>query len=265
MELGYHPAITDRLFLELNRDNFSYLVCNKQFSPLKSGSFDLMDEDLLLNVLDTNPVFRQIFAKVSILLRGADFVLIPQEELSENSRTDIFRLSYALQSDEKLGSGFIGNTIEVVYRKPILLRVLLDHFPNPELQHELEVFCKCWFGKAVNQVSTDMYGSLSSGKLLLSIRSRGTIVFANAFDVQDIEDIFYFCMLSIEQLELDIERTNLYWSIEDPAFRFEDLQKRFAPYIGNVRPYLFDISSELDQHTFVSRHNGFKAVLQCAS
>lgn len=265
MELGYHPAITDRLFLELNRDNFSYLVCNKQFSPLKAGSFDLIDEDLLLNILDTNPIFRQIFAKVAVVLRGTDFVLIPQEQLSGSNRTDIFRLSYPLGASETLGSGFIGNTIEIVYRFPPLLQILKDHFPNPEIQHELETFSQCWFGKAVNQVSTDMYASVSSGKLLLSIRSRGILVFANLFEVQDLEEVFYYCMLSVEQLELDIERTNLYWILEDSSMRYEDIQQRFSPFIANVRPYLFDISSELDQHDFVSGHNGFKALLQCAS
>jgi hypothetical protein len=266
VELGYHPSISDKLFLELNRGNISYLVCNKTHVPLKSGNYELMDADLLENVFKTNVVFQQIFASVHLNFRNADFVLLPQELSSEDNNKKAFGMNYQLKFDERLKSGFIGNAIEIVYRTPFhLLEVIKNTFPGVQCKHELEFFCKCWFGTAINSYSSDIFASLSREKLLLTIRSKGSIIFANLFDVNTMDDIFYFCMLAVEQLELDIEQLNMHWLLEDTKVELEHIKARFGPYIGNIRPYLFDIQAEQEKFPLIAENNGYKAIMQCVS
>lgn len=266
MDLGYHPSVADKLFLELNRSHFSYLVTNKNLEPLKGGRYELIDADLLKNIFNTNPIFQQIFAATQLTLRGADFVLLPQEISSKENKLNLFELNYDLDDQSQLESGFIGNTIEIVYRCPKdILELIKEKFLNLKLNHELEPLCQCWFGRAVNHHSNDIYASISESKLLLSIRSKGTIIFANMFDVATIEDLFYYVMLSVEQLELDIEQANLFWVIEDLNFNIEEVKQRFKNYVNTVHPYLFDNTSEQSSHPFVAKNQGMRAVLQCAS
>jgi len=266
MELGYHPSISDRLFLELNRSNFSFLVTNKELLPLRSGEFELVDVELLDQILKTNKIFDQIFSSVNLNIRGADFVLVPQDLSSDANRRDLFLMNYKLDPMSDLRSGFIGNAIEIVYRIPTeLVQLLRNKFKNLEVKHELESLSKCWFGSVVNTMSHDMYASISQGKLLLAVRSKGKIVFANIFDINNSDDVFYYCMLTVEQLELDIERINIFWLIEDDRFQLDALQKQFQNYVNTVRPYLFDISGDVSKDEFVIAHQGMMAMLQCAS
>jgi len=266
MDLGYHPSVADKLFLELNRSDFSYLVTNKSLTPLKSGKYELIDADLLKSIFENNPVFKQIYSNVRLNIRGADFVLLPQELSSESNRRNLFELNYELDKNSNLASGYIGNSIEIVYRTPKEITTLIQsRFSNLKLNHELEPLCQCWFGKAINNYSSDAYASISHGKLLLSVRSKGTIVFANIFDISTLEDIFYYVMLSVEQLELDVEQVNLFWVVEDTRFEFENIKQRFKDYVNTVHPYLFDLNSDQESDVFVKSNMGMKAVLQCAS
>lgn len=266
METGHHPSISDKLFLELNRSNFSYLVTNKDLLPARSGEHEMVDIELLEQILKSNPIFEQIYSSVTLNIRGADFVLVPQDLSSDANRRDLFLMNYELDQFSDLRSGFIGNTIEIVYRIPTdLVQLLRNRFKNLEVKHELESLSKCWFGTVVNTMSHDIYASISQGKLLIAVRSKGKMVFANIFDITNSDDVFYYCMLTVEQLELDIERINIFWMIEDDRFELESLQKQFKNYVNAVRPYLFDIGGEVSKNEFVNTHQGMKALLQCAS
>ena len=48
------------------------------------------------------------------------------------------------------------------------------------------------------------------------------------------EDLFYFVMLTIEQLDVDIEKTTLKVYGDNTEIRFEDIYKTFTPYIAEI-------------------------------
>ena len=229
----YHHSVSNKLFLELHSDDITFLVCNRNYEVLQSGQFSLVDEVMMKKIIDDHQVFNQIFGGVELIYGGSPFITIPAQIIESSDRQRLFKLSHKLGNESVLEDGNLDQEVSLIYSTPkAISNVLASKYPNLKKVHELMCLNR-WIQKNLSNPNT-IFARIDGEVLLIVVMRNGKLTLANYFDVKSHDDIFYFIMLSVEQLNLEVENTSLVFLTCSDAIE-DELLKLFANYLKHVK------------------------------
>jgi len=256
---SYHHSVNNKLLLEIHSGNLCYLICNRDFEPITSGSFSLVDAEMLKSLLNDNAALNQIFGSVQLIYGGSPFVTIPSQILTSADRKQLFQLSHKIGQDTQLEEGNMTTEVTLTYAVPSsLTSVIKAKYPNLKKSHEIACTYK-WI-ETLGLEHTKIYARFQGELLLVLVTRNGKFLLANYFDAKNNDDVFYFIMSVVEQLSLDIEVTTLHW-LQTGKESATSLLSLFENYVHKVQQDLiFETSDAFNVHSV-----GISSILACES
>jgi hypothetical protein len=236
LQVDYHHNISHRLFFEFDSEYLTYSIINKENQLVKSGKIGYVDCTLVENLLTTNSILNKIFGEVFLIIRNGPFIPVPSN-ISENSVIEeLYHLSHKKNNEVQiLMDQNLQNCHFAFGVESGLVKTFENRFPN------LKVFLDAQLLVAASkhirsEADTNIYASTESKHVLLYVVINGAMVLINRYDVNNSNDIFYFVMLAVEQLDLNIERTCLH------IFHGNSEENRiskdsFEPYLALIKDH----------------------------
>ncbi len=232
---SYHHSISNRLFLALSVDELSYVITDKNLEPVKNGVIAVPDVQFLQEALNSTPPLGQIFGAVTLVFLGNNFVCTPAIFSSEKHRKMLYTANHKLAPDERLMEGSLTPEIATIYAaESAKLEILKSKYPSLVYCHEIETIYQ-FIQTEIKPTGVNIVLKQRQNDLLVFVANGKNLLLVNQFDARNQEDIFYYTMLAVEQLELDIEHTTLFWSANEDFMSFDKTRSLFENYIKNIK------------------------------
>lgn len=234
MSTEYSHSIRNRLFLVLSFDELEYTVTNNALEILLTGKTAVTDSTMLDQVLSTVSPVNEIFSSVGLTWVGSPFLCYPSMFTSTHDQRKLFAASYKLRSTDKLLNGTLNSDISVTYAVDNqLLTVVKKRFPNVVYRHEVESFFK-YIQSDIKPSGSCLIVDRNESHTIIIVKDDTEYRLLNQYDTKEMNDVFYFTMLAIEQLDLDIEKLSLYWIDKPNLNPFSEVKSLFENYIKHI-------------------------------
>lgn len=258
MTEGFHHSVSNKLFLDVDPLNISYLIGNRDLKPLQFGKFPLLDAHQISQLLATNQLLHQIYGTVDVIYSGAPFVLLPSEITDPNNRKDIFSLSHTLKASQLLLEDNLNQHLAICYAvERDLHEVFMTRYPNVRFSHEVTNLFT-YLNQVVKPESPMIMAYLTDERLALFAARSASPMLVNYFDCKSMDDAFYFIMSVVEQLELEPESTEMLWLSNQGTIDYGNVESTFRPYIAKV--HLRQVAGE----ELIQIGMALRAVVACA-
>ncbi|MBI1306178.1 MAG: DUF3822 family protein [Bacteroidetes bacterium] len=243
MANNYHHSVSNRLILEYSNGALRWVVTDKQYNLLADGTFTLVDDEILSTQFRDHRIFNEIFSSIQVLTGQSSFVCLPEELADPTSARKLFFLQHELSKEDVLMRGVLTTDIAVMYAIPQYLRdQVKQKFPIAEFEHEAVTFYR-WVNARFKTIATNIIVSHRENGILAIVQKDGEFKLCNEYPANNPEEIFFYIMTLVEQLELDPEQTTLSWvghTSKDQKTIFDT----FEPYIQKVNFISDDFLSE---------------------
>ena len=200
--------------------------------------FPLVDRAMLETILAELP---DIYSDMNLLIRKKDFITVP-ENFHDTNDNNLFKLSYNQRAEDKLWTDKSDQGIEIVYAVEIgLVDCICTKFPRIRIRNEVSVILSKLF-KEVNFKRPHILISVNDWHLIIYAINEGKLQLCNAFQAKSYDDIFYFVMLTVEQLHFLPGETDLIILGEPPARN--DIFELFSNYIKEINIWLEEYKTD---------------------
>jgi len=229
-----HRNILNFLFY---REGFVFFI-KEEGKPLKVNRFKVSHinkwETEITHELEINLRLRRNFDKVNAAFVSSFFNLVPDDYLSVN-QDDLLNFSEAefennaiLQDKTNFGNTFIYGISQILVDKLNELYGEVDYF------HSGNVFLTSISGSGETKIHLNLY----EHNLEVAVTKESEIVFYNLFETLTGEDILFYTLFALEQLNLDPNKAELktYGQLLPDTKVFQTFKK----YIRFVFPALKD-------------------------
>lgn len=173
-----------------------------------------------------------IYADVILLVRKKNFIILP-EIYYQSEWIDFFTLSHNLQAREELCIDKSDHGFGIVYAMDLdFMSVINSKYLRVNRRNEVTVILSKIF-KEINLRQPQIFISIDQGNLLVLAVNEGKLQLCNAYQVHNTDEIFYFVMLAIEQLQFLPAETELV-ILGKPVLK-DALKELFKNYIQEIR------------------------------
>lgn len=189
---------------------------------------------MLEEVLQNTSPINEIFSNVSLTWVGSPFLCYPSQFTSTNDQRKLFITNHKLKSTDKLLNGSLNTDISVSYSVDYqLLEVAKKRFPNMVYRHEIESLFK-YIQSDVKPTGSYLVLDQNESHSLMLVKVGDEYKLINQYDSKELADVFYFTMLAIEQLDLNIETLQLLWMNPGQPEIFDGVKSMFSNYIQHI-------------------------------
>lgn len=262
-ETNVPHAVSHKLYLELSGNDFHLAVADKNNQVVHSASYVFHSPVELDHLLNTAGELQAIYANIVLVNTACRFVAFPQSVTEEDDKRHVFSLHYHPDSQCEQVEDHIGIQMTIRYEQNApLLRTLRSRFPKLKIHHEGALLHHALHSRLTGEVSNMVAHKVNDALTLLAY-SGGKLVFCNQFELNGDDDVFYFVMLSAEQLEFDTGHTGL--TLLFDAKEEADIAEKFRKYIKTIHiaEHLFDSTSG-NVNWASSLSFALQAAIQCA-
>lgn len=252
---AYTNAVSDRLFVFKYPESTSICVCSRGGQP--KWYIPKYNQEILLDQLGFSGA---LFSQSYEVDCNGSFSLCP-EGVDQEEAQNYFRVTSSV--DSALRRSSLGNQIEVLFPDVPVDARLKKLLVQPKQQTDIQLLHE--YKKGLSQ-SNSVYLTLNQNYLIIRAYSAQKLILANRFAVESSDDIFYFVMFALEQLQLDLPKVHFEFIGEDQAY--EELKQLFQNYL----PMLLHIPNvQLDEDSLPPeqleefRNDWFASIaIQCA-
>lgn len=163
--------------------------------------------------LKSNDIFAYNYLKVIVVLNSTFYTLVPKsienlEDLEQILRLNVYVPSGILKYKKEVLKSTLYN---VVFTFPVYLEnAFSELFSNLQLTHSNAVLIDML--NTYTKANSIFHIHLSLNKLDISFWSENTLKFHNTFEISTAEDVVYFTLNVMQELNLNTERTQVYYS-----------------------------------------------------
>lgn len=251
-------SVSHNLVLELNGNDLSIVTVKKDGLVVDLRFYPLVDKPMLENILAELP---EIYSDITLLIRKKDFITVPESYYSENL-DELFKLSYNLPEEDKILLDKLEYGLGAAYAiDKSLADAIITKFPRVNIRPEATVILKKLF-KEVNFRQSRILISINNGNLIIYAINEGKLLLCNSFQAKSNDDIFYFVMLTVEQLHFLPAETELV-ILGEPPLRSE-IFELFKNYIKEINIWMEEYQIDQDvKNTKVLSQSFALQVLVC--
>lgn len=250
-------SVSHNLILQLNGNDLTLVTVKKDGVVDDLQFFPLVDALMLDSILAKFP---EIYSEITLLICKKDFITVPESFYSENI-SDFFKLSYTINNGENIMLDESDYSIGIGYKlENSLVDLIKSKFPRIKLRHEASVILKKLF-KEVNFKQPRILFSINQDNLIIFAINNGNLVLCNSYQAKTNDDIFYFVMLTVEQLNFLPGETELIILGEPPnRVQIFDLFKNYIQEI-NIWIEEYKMSSKLENSELLLHNFALQSVL----
>ncbi|WP_317896890.1 DUF3822 family protein [Aurantibacillus circumpalustris] len=227
----------------ISTNNFKNVLelCHVEITHLANSSFDLTER---ISFLINNYLLHQKkFEKVNVCFLNNNFTLIPE---AFNVGADIKPLLKFATGAEQLKRSLQHNLKNINFSYAIeidLISYFEKKFPNISIRHAGAVSSALFFSQH-SLVNQNLFLNIGDGHIEIAAKDQNELLFYNVFNVENNEDILYYLLFTMEQLQLSPLHVKL--SIASQKETSDELIKNIKKYIKQVDFCVNDTSINLN-------------------
>ncbi len=228
-ENSYH-----KLSIQVSLDGLSFCVLDTIANTLSLSHAHTFDDPV--NPFDLHRELRQqlrdhgvldySFSEVIAIHRNALFSLVPQPLFDPEHLANYLKFNAKILATDHLDYDMVQglDTANVYVPFANVNNYLYDLFGEFEFKHSGTVLLETLVKLPSSRQGTLCYVHLAESQMDLALFSNRKLIFYNSFQIQGPEDVLYFLLFSLEQLEVDADslKLRLLGEIEegDPVYEF---------------------------------------------
>ena len=240
---AYHNAVSDKLVLFLDSASSTYQIYSKD-NQLKHR-FVHSDASSFPEELSS-----AIFSSTYLQLINCKFTLCP---LSEDKIDAFFELNHGTGVDFLTAQN---DTFKIGFEKPKSLDTWTDKLVNTTMATDIELLFE--YASKKNH-SNAIYFYEHQGVLTIIAWKEGAFALSNRYPVANVDELFYFVMLVIEQLEIPIQ--DIHVACIASLEKFEEYQSLFKNYLPTFQRTSVAENKANEDHIEVLSHFFAQCVL----
>ncbi len=243
-------AKNDLLYLSIfvSSNSFQYAIFNNEFKNVvalqdvefnedKLPEYDAIEMIALL--CNNSLLYQKKFEKVNICILNIQFTLLPE---SFADATDMNELLNFTNGQSKVGKSLTHKTKQCNFSYKLSndwIDFFGKTFPNASIRHSGAVQIGLLF-EHLSLVNTNLFLSIRTSLIEISVKKNNQLLFYNVFSFESKEDILYYLLSTMEQMELNPLSCKL--SIASELETNDELIKIIKKYIKEVEFCVLDKS-----------------------
>jgi hypothetical protein len=235
---AYHNALSDKLVLFIDTESSIYSIYSKDNQLKHQLVLDSDDSDFSF----PKELSSAIFSSTNLQIINSRFTLCP---LSEDEIDAFFTLNHGAGIDFLTAKN---DTFKIGFEKPKALDLLTSKLVNTNTATDIELLFDYTSKK---NHSHAIYFYEHKGILSLMAWKDGKFMLSNRYPMANADELFYFVMLVIEQLEIPVQDIHVESiASQDKVDEYKSLFKNYLPPIH--QQVLSDETSSKDNTQILS-------------
>jgi|TARA_B110000263_G_scaffold107306_1_gene93737 hypothetical protein len=221
--------INCHLSIELSQKSLTYCIIDTKklrCNLLYSTNFNSQDE--LTTLLTTDNYIARDFQSKSIALTNYPNTLVPEKIYKEEDKENIFSINH--DNDDIIFTDRIkSNNIKNIYSIPKSLHQTLNNIiPDIKIKPQSTILINYLLSMQYNTEKIILY--IKDNFVNILIAKNGKLLFQNKFRFTTKEDLLFYTLFCIQELNLSTENINteVYGNISEPEFQL------LHEYIRNI-------------------------------
>jgi len=224
-------SVSHQLIIELNDNDLIVTTIKRDREIVNLQLFPSFKLTNLEEILSELP---DIYSDVLLLARKTNFIILP-EIYYQTDYKDLYTLNHILQNNEALYLDKSDHGFGILYSMDMdLLTLIRNKFLRIMQRSEVSVILSKIY-KEINFRLPQIFITINKENLLIIAVNDGTLQLCNSYQAQNTDEIFYFVMLAIEQLQFLPTETELVFL--GKPFLLNDLKELFKNYIQKIRTW----------------------------
>ena len=231
--------LKNKLSIQLSLNGFSFCVFNShneitfktsELSKVKFSEFELLK--LIEEVFEKNIELNTEFTNVEVTYQNELFALVPKEIFQEEFKSNYLNYSVKTLATDFIEHEEIGHTgiINVYIPYVNLNNFLIDKVGEFSFQHSSGVLIQELLNKETNNLAEKVHVAVSHQYFELIVTKGDQLLLFNGFNYHTNEDVLYYILFCMEQLQLDPNHVQLDLLNEIDS----DLFNTIYTYVRNV-------------------------------
>ena len=204
--------LKNKLSIQLSLNGFSFCVFNShneitykviELSKVKFTEFELLK--LVEQVFENHHELNTNFHEVEVIYQNELFALVPKEIFQEEFKNNYLNYSVKTLATDSITHEEIGNSgiINVFIPYVNLNNFLIDKVGEFNFQHSSGILINELLKKETNNLGEKVHIAISHQYFELIVTKGDQLLLFNGFNYQSNEDILYYILFCMEQLQLD--------------------------------------------------------------
>jgi hypothetical protein len=233
----FDKASSDKYYLSirLEPDGLFYTVYNptdQKYLAFESAILSGLKE--IYSFIEKHEVLKLVFAKTLCIVPSDKYTLIPSPLFIPEKAEEYFKFVHSIETNEEIRVESVYDTdVKMVYSSDISwFEIINDHFPDSKVIPSTAAFIQCVLPRVRNTRVTSMYANLYKDNFDFLLVDDGRLKFCNNFTYKTAEDIAYYTVFVIDQLRINIDKSQL--NISGRVNSKHDIIKLLKRYIKLV-------------------------------
>lgn len=252
-----------KLSIQFNLDGFSFCITNNTTKEVVYFSEYLFEEkqknpENLLKQIEqifkTDEYLQKDFSSVLVIHQNSLFTLVPTPYFSENKLSEYLNFNI-----KTLATDFIAfDNIKVINTKNVYVpyvninNYLFHNFGDFEYKHHLTLYIEKILSIS-NSDEKKVYVNVSKNSIDIVVIKNKQLELSNSFDFDTKEDFIYYILFTFEQLKLDVEEVQLYFT---GAIELEsEIYNITYKYIRNI--FFLESTNNIFSKLDASKHSNY--------
>lgn len=212
----------------------------------------------LINFLDKHNVMNQDYQQILVIHNNPWYSLVPSSLYDPKNLSDYLKYNTSLLADDNPAIDYLVDLDTHIVYIPFthVNNLLLDRFSSFDFMHHSSVLLKHLYPVQKQLEKNKVFAYVEGHSMSLTVFKDKKLALFNVFEIQNPDELLYYLLFSLEQLDLDTEtiELELFGAIKKDDYK----HKRIFEFIGNVSfyipelPYGFNKDINADQIELLS-------------
>ncbi|WP_262420297.1 DUF3822 family protein [Flagellimonas meishanensis] len=235
-KLSIQVGLNGLSFCAVDTVSNKILLFEKVDFKLTSTPYLMLKE--LKNVLNEHKDALKDFSEVVVIHKNGLFSLVPKPLFHKDELPNYLKFNAKIMANDQIAYDEIENQdiVNVYVPYTNVNNHIFDLFGEFEFKHSGSVLISMLLNQGRMGTDPVCYVQVSKKEMEMVVISEKKLLFYNQFEYGTKEDLLYFLLFSLEQLQVDLEKIQLklFGSIDEGDALYELCRK----YIGNVSVFV---------------------------
>lgn len=247
---------TKALSIQISLSGLSFCILDKQSNTIehfkceefdkKASPFETLER--LITVLNTNTIYDQKFNQILLIYQNELSNFVPKSLFNEDNCADYLKFNAKILNTDFIAYDEIkiNDSVNVYVPFININNYIFDRYGEFEYKHASTILIQSLLQIEAKSKDTKLYINVGNTQFEIIAIDKGQLLFYNTFEHLTKEDLIYFILFTIEQLQLnpetvplkllgDISKDDEYYNIVYKYIRFVEFLKPFHNYKFNEK------------------------------
>ena len=221
-------SVSNKLIVEFNGRDLLFVTLRKDNTVVGADVHLITENEPVESIIAHYP---EIYSEVRLIVRRSNFVTIPELYFREGAEA-FYSLSYQIGAGEIVLIDKLEQQLGIAYAADNkVIAQLKSKFPTLVLNHEAGIILQEILSKN-NKIQPWIGLVVNDDQLVMIITLNGKLHLCNSYQIKNNDELFYFVMLAIEQLQINQASAEI--ELLGEVHETHKIMELFENYVGNI-------------------------------